>query len=219
MTEKEAVRLRHSVRRYTEKEIEPEAKLELEKVIADCNEKSGLNFQLVSGDRECFNGFLAHYGNFKNTLNYIAVVGNKKDGALEEKAGYYGQKIVLAAQMLGLNTCWVGGTFSKGKCKAEIGKGEKLVCVISVGYGEYQGKERKSKSYSEVCDVPESEAPDWFKEGVAGALMAPTAVNQQKFFITLRGNNPVITAKRGIMVNIDLGIVKYNFEVMSGHNV
>jgi hypothetical protein len=49
------------------------------------------------------------------------------------------------------------------------------------------------------------------------AMMAPTAMNQQKFLISLDGEEPVITAGRGPMAKIDLGIVKYNFEAASGH--
>ena len=46
---------------------------------------------------------MAHYGKFENVKNYIAIVGNKND---QEKAGYYGEKIVLKCPELGLNTCW-----------------------------------------------------------------------------------------------------------------
>ena len=45
---------------------------------------------------------MAHYGKFENVKNYIAIVGNKND---QEKAGYYGEKIVLKCPELGLNTC------------------------------------------------------------------------------------------------------------------
>ena len=59
--------------------------------------------------------------------------------------------------------------------------------------------------------------PVWFKNGVKAAMMAPTAINQQKFMITLDGDEAVITTKSGPMTKIDLGIVKYNFEAASGH--
>ena len=121
--------------------------------------------------------------------------------------------------MMGLNTCWVAGTYSRGKCKANQENGEKIVCVIAIGYGENQGAKHKSKPLSKICDIPEADMPVWFKNGVKAAMMAPTAMNQQKFFITLDGNEPVITAGRGPMTGIDLGIVKYNFEAASGHKV
>ena len=173
--------------------------------------------QLILNDPECFDTFLAHYGKFRNAKNYIAIVGPKSLPDLEERAGYYGEKIVLEAQIMGLNTCWVAGTYSRGKCKVEKENGEKLVCVISIGYGMTEGKEHRSKPIEKLCAVPESDMPDWFRDGVKAAVLAPTAINQQKFFITLKGDEPVITAGKGPMTKIDLGIVKYNFEAASGH--
>ena len=120
---------------------------------------------------------------------------------------------------MGLNTCWVAGTFSKKKCKAQVGKDEKLLCVISIGYGENQGQAHKSKPVEKLCKADLSTAPEWFKEGVEAALKAPTALNQQKFVITLDGENAKITSKGGAMTKIDLGIVKYNFEAASGRKV
>ena len=56
-----------------------------------------------------------------------------------------------------------------------------------------------------------------FKAGLEAAILAPTAINQQKFFVSLENDEPVITTKGGPMTKIDLGIVKYNFEAASGH--
>jgi hypothetical protein len=61
--------------------------------------------------------------------------------------------------------------------------------------------------------------PVWFKNGVKAAMMAPTAMNQQKFRISLEEDEPIITSGRGPMTGIDLGIVKYNFEAASGRKV
>ena len=214
---KEAMKARHSVRQYKDEPISEEHIAELTDLIGRCNEESGLHMQLITDDPDCFDTFLAHYGKFKNAKNYIAVVGQKSMPDLEEKAGYYGQKIVLEAQRMGLNTCWVGGTYGRGKCRADIEAGEKIVCVIAAGYGETGGAAHKSKPLSKLCNVPEADMPVWFKNGVKAAMMAPTALNQQKFLITLDGEEPVITAGKGVMTKIDLGIVKYNFEAASGH--
>ena len=214
---KEAIRSRHSVRQFKDKAIEESSMKELEELIKECNELSGLNIQLVINDPECFDTFLAHYGRFTNANNYIALVGNKNLPDLDEKAGYYGQKIVLKAQMLGLNTCWVAGTYGKGKCKADTAAGEKIVCVIAIGYGENEGTKHKSKPLAKLCAVREEDMPSWFRDGMKAAMMAPTAVNQQKFYVDIDGEEAVITAKRGPLTKIDLGIVKYNFEAASGH--
>ncbi len=45
------------------------------------------------------------------------------------------------------------------------------------------------------------------------ALLAPTTMNRQKFLITLQGNKVKAEALRGAYATVDLGIVKYNFEV------
>lgn len=214
---KEAIKARHSVRQYKDEPISEELTAELTDLIESCNEESGLHMQLITDDPECFDMFLAHYGKFKNVKNYIAVVGPKSMPDLEEKGGYYGQKVVLEAQRRGLNTCWVGGTYGRGKCRADKETSEKIVCVIAIGYGETDGVKHKSKPLGKLCNVPEADMPVWFKNGVKAAMMAPTALNQQKFLISLDGEEPVITAGRGPMAKIDLGIVKYNFEAASGH--
>ena len=216
MTIKEAIAARHSVRQYKDEPIPAETAEKLETLIQECNGESGLHMQLILDDPDCFNTFMAHYGKFRNANHYIALVGPKTLPDLNELAGYYGQKLVLAAQMLGLNTCWAAGSFSRGKCRAEVADDEKVVCVIAVGYGETQGKKHKSKPLGKLCAVPVEEMPVWFKNGVKAAMMAPTAINQQKFYITLEGDEPVITAGKGPMAKIDLGIVKYNFEAASG---
>ena len=217
MTIFEAIKERHSVRQYKADQIETDKAEKLHALIDECNKESGLNIQLILNDPECFDTFLAHYGKFKNANNYLALVGNTALADLDELAGYYGQKIVLEAQKLGLNTCWVAGTYGKGKCKADLLKGEKIVCVIAIGYGENSGAVHKSKPMDKLCDVKKEDMPAWFKNGVVAALMAPTALNQQKFHITLDGENAVITSKIGPMTKIDLGIVRYNFEAASGH--
>ena len=214
---REAIKTRHSVRKYKDIPIPEELAAKLNMLIDACNAESGLHIQLITEDPECFDTLLTHYGMFSNVNNYLALVGPKSLPRLEELCGYYGQQIVIAAQMMGLNTCWVAGTYSRSKCKADQQEGEKIVCVIAIGYGETQGVKHKSKPLSKICNVPESEMPVWFKNGVKAAMMAPTAMNQQKFMISLDGDKAVITAVRGPMTKIDLGIVRYNFEAVSGH--
>ena len=214
---REAIKARHSVRQYKDMAIDPALVEKLNEEITKCNEESGLRIQLILEDPECFNTLMAHYGKFRNADNYIAIVGKKDLPDAEEKCGYYGERLVLLAQQLGLNTCWVAGSYGKGKCKADRAAGEKILCVISIGYGETEGVKHKSKPSSRLCDVKEEDMPVWFKNGLKAAMMAPTAINQQQFFITLQDGEPLIKAKIGPYSRIDLGIVKYHFEVVSGH--
>ena len=159
---------------------------------------------------------MAHYGKFRGVTNYIAMIGKKGDN-LEEKCGYYGERLVLKAQQLGLNTCWVAMTYSKVPSAFSIHKGEKLCIVISLGYGENEGVAHKSKPFEKVVKSAQ-QVPEWFKNGVEAALLAPTAMNQQKFVFTLNGNQVSAKAGIGFYSKIDLGIVKYHFEIGAGEN-
>lgn len=208
---------RHSVRRYLDTPIEDDLCKKLEGMIEECNRDGDLNIQFIKNDEDCFKSFLARYGKFSNVKNYFAMIGRSGDDDLEARVGYFGQKLVIMAQSRGLNTCWVGGTFSKGKCKAKIGPDEKLVCVIAVGHGENGGVPHMSKDISRLCNVSEEKMPKWFKTGMQAAMLAPTAINQQKFKIGMDGEEAVISAKRGPFSKVDLGIVRYSFEAASGH--
>ena len=210
----EAIRTRHSVRDYTDRKIEAEIRDALVAEITVCNVESGLHIQPVFDEPDAFGGLMAHYGKFRNVGNYIAMVG-KKDADLEEKVGYYGERVVLRAQQLGLNTCWVALTFSKGKCRCTVAQGEKLVCVIALGYGKTQGVPHKNKPLEALCSA-EGEAPGWFRNGMEAALLAPTATNQQKFMISLQNGQVSARATGGFYSKIDLGIVKYHFEIGAG---
>ena len=176
----ELMKERHSVRQYTDKKIEKEKREVLNALIAKINQKAGLHIQIIYDEPKCFNSMMAHYGKFDGVNNYIALVREKSKS--DESLGYYGEQIVLKAQELGLNTCWVAMTH--GKSKAQIDKGEKLVCLISLGYGKTAGVAHKSKKLSEVCNY-KKDMPEWFLSGMEAALLAPTAMNRQKFYFEL----------------------------------
>lgn len=210
----QAIEKRHSVRAYDDRKIEGEVKEKLLAFLEACNRESGLHMQFVTDEPKAFDGFMAHYGKFSGVKNYIALVG-KKSPDLDEKSGYYGEKVVLFAQQLGLNTCWVALTYSKIKSAFQVREEEKLGLVIAIGYGKTQGAAHKSKSVEDVA-VTKGNAPEWFEKGVRAALLAPTAMNQQKFRFSLEGEKVSAKAGMGFYTKVDLGIVKYHFEVGSG---
>lgn len=214
----QAMNERHSVRAYLDKKIEGETLKALQEEIAKLNKESSLNMQLIIDEDKAFGGRMAHYGSFRNVKNYIAVVGEKSSD-LSERAGYYGEKLVLFAQTLGLNTCWVAMSYSKGKVAYDLEKGEKLALVIAIGYGQTQGVAHRSRSMEEVSKSDVTPAPDWFVNGVKAALLAPTAINQQKFSFELKDGKVVAKAGIGFYTNIDLGIAKCHFEIGSGRKI
>lgn len=213
----EAMRRRHSVRQYKDVPIEPELVAALQEEINACNREGDLHFQLVLNEPKAFDGFMAHYGNFRGVSNYIALVGKKcKD--LDEKCGYYGERLVLRAQQLGLHTCWVALTYKKIPGAFEVDAGERFTVVISVGHGQNRGLPRKSKTAEQVSNISEA-TPEWFKAGVEAALLAPTATNQQKFYLTYSDTGVTAKAGLGFYAKMDLGIVKYHFEVATGKKI
>lgn len=210
----EAMKERHSVRSYKDTAIGAEIKGVLEAEVKACNQESGLNMQFITEEPGAFDSFMAHYGKFKGVKNYIALVG-KKDKKLDEKLGYYGERLALKAQQLGLNSCWVALTFSKRKSTCAVRQGEKLVCVLALGYGENAGVPHKSKPLNDLFRA-ESAVPLWFKRGMEAAALAPTAMNQQQFLFILDGNQVSAEVTGGFYSKVDLGIVKYHFEVGAG---
>lgn len=212
----EHMKQRHSVRQYEDRAIEPEKRAVLDALTQRINQEAGLHIQIVYDEPKCFDSMMAHYGKFSGVQNYIALVGPKSP-LLDETLGYYGEQLVLKAQELGLRTCWVAMTH--GKSQAEIAKGEKQVCLISLGYGSTDGVAHQSKALSSVSNYREG-MPEWFLSGVNAALLAPTAMNQQKFFFELQSGDKVnVTCGKGFYTKLDLGIVKYHFEAASGHKL
>lgn len=122
---------------------------------------------------------------------------------------------MLLAQTLGLNTCWVALTYRKGRSRCQVGQDEKLVCVIALGYGTTQGEAHTSRAVTALCRVDEP-MPEWFRLGMEAALLAPTAMNQQRFRFTLSGGAVRGESTGGFYSRVDLGIVKYHFELGAG---
>lgn len=216
----EAIDARHSVRKYLDKALPADIVATLQDKIAECNAAGHLNIQLVLNETKAFTGLLS-YGTFRGVKNYLVMVGQKSQD-IDERVGYYGEQLVLLAQTLGLNTCWVGLSYRKVPEAYQVGKDEKLVCMIALGYGETQGTSHRIKSVEDVSNASSS-TPSWFRRGVEAALLAPTAVNQQKFsfeYVGESNNRHQVRAKAGSSMlgytQIDMGIAKYHFEIAAG---
>ena len=213
-----AIESRHAVRAYRETPVERELLDRIRKEVSSVNSETSLHFQVVENEERAFSGFLAHYGKFDGVRNYIALVGEKRPG-LDEAVGYYGERLVLFMQTLGINTCWVGMTFSKMPGASTVNPKEKLVATIAFGYGRTSGVSHKLKDFSKVSLTAESDAPEWYRAGIRAALLAPSALNRQKFRFSLNGDGTV-SAKPGFgfYTKVDLGIAKLHFEIGSGRD-
>lgn len=206
----DVIRARHSVREYDGRAPEGAQLAALQEEIDKCVGMGGLNIQLVMNNPETFN-VVARFGLVHGAVANIAFVARGKDD--DEAIGYWGQRIVLAAQEAGLNTCWVA-MCSRRKNKAVCASGEKVRLIVAVGYGKTQGSARKTKSVEELATIECAQTPDWFVTAMEAAQLAPTAMNNQHFHVTLRedGRTVAIDAPKGGWNTVDLGIVKRNFE-------
>ncbi len=221
MTLQEAIKARHSVRAYKNEPLADDVSRRLEEEIIEVNQIGRLHIQLIQNEPKAFLGTLAKYGKFRNVTSYLVMAGKKADD-LDERIGYYGEHLVLLAQTLGLNTCWVGLSYKKIPNTYVLDEGEIIKAYIAIGYGETQGSNHKIKTVEQVSNASEI-TPLWFKRGVEAALLAPTAVNQQKFsfeYVGMNDNRHQVRAKKGFSMigytQMDLGIAKYHFEVGAG---
>lgn len=212
----ETIRERHSVREYDGKPLSRAEFDALGAVVEEFARESGLGIQLVGDNPEVFN-VIARFGLIRGCRTHVAfVVDDAKAGdvAADEAIGYWGQKIVLAAQDMGFNTCWCA-LCSRKKSRAVVAPGKKIRLIIAVGHGKTQGFSRKTKSVEALSSVECAKAPAWFAAAMEAAQLAPTAMNNQNFKITLLSDGKTVridAPKSGLNV-IDEGIVRCNFEI------
>lgn len=214
MTIKEAVKQRHTVRKYSDKPISEDVIGLLNERIAENNKLHRLNLALVTGNSDGLSGF-AKLLMSKGVNNYFVLAGPDTPD-LDEKLGYCGADLILYAQTLGLNTWWIGGMYSEKGAKRNLdNKSVKLNGIIGVGYGLTQGTPHKSKTAAEIS-VYEGDTPQWFADGVEALLCAPTALNKQAFHVTGIGKKVSLECDNGHFSEIDLGIGRYHFEIGAG---
>lgn len=214
MTIQEAMRARHTVRRYTGRRLPEVVVQALRQRMEAHNREGGLLLTLAVNNREAFGPALRLFF-ARGVRNYIVLAGKDRPG-LEEDLGWYGADLMLFAQTLGLNTWWAGGTYSrKGAERNAHPEAEKILGILAVGYGAAQGTPHRSKGPEEIAAY-EGPAPEWFTRGVEAVLLAPTALNRQAFIIRGEGRKVSMACAGGAFSGVDLGIGRYHFQAGAG---
>ena len=131
------MRDRHTVRRYTTEPLLESTATQLNERVRRLNEEHATDIRLVRGDSSCLN-LLAKLFLSKNVRNYLVMAGTDGPG-IEERLGWCGADLMLFAQELGLNSWFVGGTYSPKRAARAAGVNGKIVGVIALGYGTTQG--------------------------------------------------------------------------------
>jgi len=226
----QAIEKRISCRAFTTRQPDDETVQKLEQEIAAINDEAGLHFQLY-GPREDGTAISMASNMFASNPPYYAALVARKDPIEEEKLGFYGERLVLLAEMLGLSTCWVASTYDRESARVDLAEGEVLHDVLPLGYAPAKMplKQRtirtairgRSKKQDELYrgPVPLSQAAEWVQACVDAVWKGPSAINEQPVVFVQDALDAPIRAelsrvKTG-MEYCDLGIAKYHFQVVA----
>ena len=224
----EAIEKRVSCRAFSERGLEAEVVDALRRVVAEVDAQDDLHCELYGPDD--FGPTLSlSLKMFANNPQWYAMLAAPVGPLYEERLGYFGEKLVLAATQLGLGTCWVAGTFDRGATHAELAEGEVLHDVIPLGYAPEKaplkqrtiraGLRARSKKQGDLYDgpTPLAQAPAWIQACIDAVWKAPSAINEQPVVFTWDGGEAPVAAKlprvRTGKEYTDLGIAKLHFEI------
>lgn len=193
----ELIKLRHSVRNYSNTPLSDDLIEQLENYIHTVENPfdQKIRIKLIKKDSYSNELKLGTYGVIKGAQYFLAAACENNDLALMA-LGYTLEKVILYCTSLGLGTVWLGGTFNKGEFAKAINleQNEILPIVSPVGYEG--GKKsllaslvgdnsNKRKPYSKLFfnnDFHTALAPhtsDEYLEPLEMLRLAPSAVNKQ----------------------------------------
>ena len=219
----QAIDERISCRAYDEREVEAEKLDQLAACIEEGNAAGGLRMVLVRPEDGGSKLRLAKAMFAGRPSTYVALISGTSEEE-RDRLGYYGEKVALLAQQLGLATCWVAGTYDRGTVEVPLNPGEELFSVMPVGYAAPKmplkqrtvraALRRRDKKPTTVYAGYDG-APDWTRAGIDAVIKGPSAVNGQPwvFVDSIRGISATLPDnKRGVEL-IDLGIAKLHFQL------
>lgn len=222
MTTAEAIQVRKSRRSFADIPLTLSQTDAVSTWVEQTNRESGLSIQAVYDRPEWFGGFLKTYGLLSGVRHFLVLAGPKDNVHLDERIGYYGERLVLELTKLNLGTCWVGGSFDRGKVGVLTKPSDRLVAVIAFGNVETALSFRESivrgalfRKKPDVKRFIDSDGthPVWFDQGVLYASLAPSAVHLQPYvFVWKDGMASIRKTHSTAFAMVDLGIAKYHFE-------
>lgn len=109
-------------------------------------------------------------GHLNNAANYLAVVGPKDDDGARERAGFYTERVVLAATLRGLGTCWVGGSWDRSEAArhCRLSAGEELYLGVVIGF-----RNGTSTAWRRAM-------PSWWRSAMRTASRRPTSSSPRR---------------------------------------
>ena len=142
-----------------------------------------------------------------------------QDGTENPKllSGVSGEAFVLEATAMGLDTCWVTGTYRRGEVPPELlGEGERLIAVIAIGHAAepVQQIARRRKSLTQICLGAPDQWPLWAYHAAEAVRIAPSAVNRQPWRLAYAQRSLRLMGKHPD--SVDMGIALMHMEDAAG---
>jgi len=231
---------RRSRRRFDQKPLKKKHLERLEAVCADFRPFESARVVLVAESPEgVFRGALGPYGKIRGAPAFMAFIGSTRSPIVQEQIGYVGEGIVLEAEALHVNTCWVSGTFRRDATTAllDIDEGEAVLAVTPVGYATPRlsfeeklltgfGRTHKRKPLSDlVIGLEQEEWPQWIRAALECARLAPSAVNRQPWRFHVEPDSITVAVDSGKLKResvqskrLDCGIAMLHIEVAALHS-
>ena len=171
----DAVNVRITTRMYEDKKIDSDLSRQLRQNIDAVNLISGLHMQLIENCPQVFARAIAE-GHFRNAQNFIALIGPAGSDEAREAAGYYGERVVLSAVLMGLQTGWVAGSWDKAEAErcCDISDNEELYLGIVIGYQEGYSA-LMEESYEQRCETQRTHRPSKSADELFTVKAAETA--------------------------------------------
>ena len=201
---KEVIRKRRSVRSYDGKEITENHEQLIQAYLSNPEYLTGIFGNTIRIYLNKAEGRksekIGTYGIVKNAPAYLVTVSKTSKEALLD-CGYVFEKLVLYLESIGLNTCWIGGTFNRDAIRVVDGLGnDEMIPIISpVGYGAHKSSlidktfRRMAKSDQRsnfdnmffAGDFNRRIEEDSTREILQYVRLAPSASNQQPWRIVM----------------------------------
>lgn len=242
----EIIRKRKSSRTYMDKPLAREKKEQVLQFAATLERPpfgSGVRIQIVDLDRKFTGKVSGTYGVIKGAETFLVCIMEKRPGDLED-AGYLFEQVILFATSMGLDTCWMGASFSRPlfSDKIRLKSGEMIPVVSPMGYRagrrsimdvvfHVSAGAKNRKSWSDLFFHRTWDTPLGKKD--AGSLdvplemvrLAPSAVNKQPWRLILdeKGVHFFLQRSKGFkrmfavdLQRIDMGIAMCHFALAAG---
>ncbi len=186
----EIIQNRKSIRTYASTLLPVEIIDEVQKYIKN-NPTSPFQgearFKLIQlqGDKKKVKSKFGTYGFIHGASSYLIAIITKTSDYDLEHIGYVFEKIILFITSLGLGTCWLGGTFKRGKLMTylKLEKGEYIPAITPIG----NPKLKQSKRNQLIRKVAGSETRKiWSELFFNGRISNPLIVSKEnKYFLPL----------------------------------